>query len=130
MGFPVHPRALHRHMGHPMSHKPVVKDQQIRRHGREGLDLFVNRILLPDLNTGHHGLLVNIQSATPFVHQFHRRLPFSLSPGDALRLKSLHGVLPDSQGQQFGVPWDVQVQISYGLFGTKLTPAFFHGDNC
>jgi hypothetical protein len=70
--FPVHTRALERHMRDMLECEPIGELQQIRGHRIEGADLFVRLLARSRHNhASHHGLFVNVESATVLVDYLH-----------------------------------------------------------
>src|SRR6266508_4824928 len=77
--LPVHPAALHGHMGAACLQQPVRELQQIVRHSPEASDLFARPPIRPwGDQTRRHDLLVDVQPTAALVHDVHpRRLPRS-----------------------------------------------------
>lgn len=92
--FPVDPRALHRHVGHPGGGEPIPQRQQLRGGGPERLD---DLRTLPggsgDAHAGGDGRLVDIETGAALQDDVHGPLLYRPAPRGASRGKTLLGVL-------------------------------------
>ena len=75
-GLPVHPRALHRHVGDPVRPQPVAQPQQLRGRRAERADV----LLSPAPRARHphargHRVPMHIQPTSPLDLSFHRAPP-------------------------------------------------------
>jgi hypothetical protein len=71
--LPIHSRGLHRYMGYSTGAQPIAQLQQLSREGSER-----PRLSPPPggpQHTRRYTLLVNIQTATDFMYNFHRQTP-------------------------------------------------------
>jgi hypothetical protein len=128
-GPPVDTGTFHCHMSHLMGLQPIMQNHQVRGHRQESPNLFKNLASFPNQEAGHHGFLVNVQTTTAFVNDFHPSLLSPLSPEDVFSRKNLGGVLPDQAGATARGALRHPGPITFGLNRTKYKPTFCHGDN-
>jgi hypothetical protein len=112
-----------------MGLQPVMQNHQIHGHRQESPNLLKDFASFTDQKTGHDDLLVNIQTTTAFVNNFHPRLLSPLPPEDVFHSKNLCGVLSAELEATVWSALGHPGHISSGLNNTKLKPTFCHGDN-
>jgi len=126
-GLPEDARAFHGRMGNPIGTQPVGEDEQFVGRRPKGLHFLLGgATIIRGSDARYDLLLVDIQTGTLSVDNFHNRPPLDLlSPGDADRKKNLPGVLPLDERQQFRVPHRHPGHVIYRAYGTKLSRPLF-----
>src|SRR5205823_5445727 len=126
-GLPVHARALHGHVGHPVGLEPIPQGQQLHRRGAEGphvLDALTPRPRYAD--AGRNGSLVYIQTAAALdqpIHSSPSRTVSSGTGGASVRASLLCVLMATMRGADSS-----HVRLRVGLRRTKQMRRFRPSD--
>jgi hypothetical protein len=104
--------------------QPIAQREEIPRHGRKGAHLAVHpAIRLGDQDTGHHRVLMDVQSSTTLLNHLQLLLPSAgLGAGAGCGTRNTvppRAHLPSGEGRPSSTPGRTRVSFTFGLTAPK-----------